>query len=228
MLEQCCNHLKQCCNNAVTLCCAKNRCCESSRVTSPLQRIGTLRSNDATATRMSLKKSICVPSAFIAIIPTHLLCQMSATPPEFEFQGPYPSSETEIKKFRRSLFTFSTKREIRHFHVVVVEKWQKSVMHVQSCCFAYRPFPHSCKQSHHLEAPVDKTQWFIWSCPPKPRPHFLMFAHWSVMWERSIKPFFFTFSLRWRRWIFKSLICEEENGLADALALLYGVRSIQA
>ena len=66
---------------------------------------------------------------------------MSATPPEFEFQGPYPSSETEIKKFRRSLFTFSTKREIRHFHVVVVEKRQKSVMHVQSCCFAYRPFP---------------------------------------------------------------------------------------
>ena len=36
MLEQCCNHLKQCRNNVATLCCAKNRCCESSRVTSPL------------------------------------------------------------------------------------------------------------------------------------------------------------------------------------------------
>ena len=36
MLEQCCNHLKQCCNNAVMLCCAKNRCYESSRVTSLL------------------------------------------------------------------------------------------------------------------------------------------------------------------------------------------------
>ena len=37
------------------------------------------------------------------------------------------------------MFTSSTKREIRHFHVVVVE-WrhrnvQKSVIHVQSCCF---------------------------------------------------------------------------------------------
>ena len=35
MLEQCCNHSKQCRNNVATLCCAKNRPCESSRVTSP-------------------------------------------------------------------------------------------------------------------------------------------------------------------------------------------------
>ena len=35
MLEQCCYHLNQCRNNVVTLCCAKNRRCESSRVTSP-------------------------------------------------------------------------------------------------------------------------------------------------------------------------------------------------
>ena len=53
---------------------------------------------------------------------------------------PNPSSEREIK-FRRCLFTFSTSRVIRHFHVVVVQKRrrivQKSVMHVQSCCFAY-------------------------------------------------------------------------------------------
>ena len=38
------------------------------------------------------------------------------------------------------MFASSTKREISHFHVVVVQ-WlqrnvQKSVMHVQSCCFA--------------------------------------------------------------------------------------------
>ena len=36
MLEQRCNYSKQCRNNVATLCCAKNRCCESSRVTSPL------------------------------------------------------------------------------------------------------------------------------------------------------------------------------------------------
>ena len=50
--------------------------------------------------------------------------------------GPYTSSEREIQ-FRRGLFTFSTKREIRDFHVVVVQKRhrdvQKSEMHVQSC-----------------------------------------------------------------------------------------------
>ena len=48
--------------------------------------LGTLRSNDPTARRTSLKKWICVPSVFIVIIPTHLLCQMYANPPEAEFQ----------------------------------------------------------------------------------------------------------------------------------------------
>ena len=35
-LEQCCHYSKQCRNNVATLCCAKNRRCESSLVTSPL------------------------------------------------------------------------------------------------------------------------------------------------------------------------------------------------
>ena len=51
----------------------------------------------------------------------------------------------------------------------------------------YRPFLHSCKQRHQVEARVDKTQWFEWNSPPEPRPHFLMFAHWSGMRERSIR-----------------------------------------
>ena len=38
------------------------------------------------------------------------------------------------------MFPSSTEGEIRHFHVVVVQRRlrnvQKSVMHVQSCCFA--------------------------------------------------------------------------------------------
>ena len=33
MVEQCRKHLKQCRNNIATLCCAKTRRCESSRVT---------------------------------------------------------------------------------------------------------------------------------------------------------------------------------------------------
>ena len=39
------------------------------------------------------------------------------------------------------LFPSSTKREIRQFHVVLVQRWQrnvqKSVLHVQRCCFAW-------------------------------------------------------------------------------------------
>ena len=38
MLEQCCNHSKQCRNNVATQCWSKHRRCESSRVTSPLER----------------------------------------------------------------------------------------------------------------------------------------------------------------------------------------------
>ena len=38
------------------------------------------------------------------------------------------------------MFTSLTKREIRHLHVVVVQRRQrnvlKRVMHVQSCCFS--------------------------------------------------------------------------------------------
>ena len=39
MLEQCCSHSKQFRNNVVMLCCAKNRRCEPSRVTSPLSDV---------------------------------------------------------------------------------------------------------------------------------------------------------------------------------------------
>ena len=59
------------------------------------------------------------------------------------FKGPYLILEREIK-FCRCLVTFFIKREIRHFHVVVVQKRerniQKSVMHEQSCCFAYQTY----------------------------------------------------------------------------------------
>ena len=41
-----------------------------------LKKVQTLRSNDATVTRTSLKRWICVLSVFIVIIPIHLLCQL--------------------------------------------------------------------------------------------------------------------------------------------------------
>ena len=116
-------------------------CRTEPNITKVLERclLGTLRSNDATATRTSPKKWICVLSVFISIMPTYLLCQSRRTVLRLNSKGPYPSWEREIK-FRRCLFTFCIKREIRHFHVVVVQKRQKnvqkSVMHMQSC-FAY-------------------------------------------------------------------------------------------
>ena len=78
--------------------------------------LGTLRSNDATATRTSLKKSICVLSVFIAIIPPEptYFVNCRRTLLKLNFKGPYLSSEREIK-FLRCLFTFSFKREIGHF-----------------------------------------------------------------------------------------------------------------
>ena len=53
--------------------------------------------------------------------------------------GLYRSSEKE-KESRYLVFTSSTEREIRPFHVVVVQ-WrksnvQKSVMHAQGCVFS--------------------------------------------------------------------------------------------
>ena len=57
----------------------------------------------------------------------------------------YQSSGKENES-RCLVFTSSTKREIRQFHVVVVQRRQrnvqKSVMHVQSCCFPPPRFPH--------------------------------------------------------------------------------------
>ena len=45
---------------------------------------------------------------------------------KLNFKGPYPSSERETK-FRRCLFTSSIKRQIRHFHVIVVQKQERNV-----------------------------------------------------------------------------------------------------
>ena len=88
-------------------------------------RIGTLRSNETTAMRTSLKRWICVLTVFIAqlFVPTYF-AKCRRTLLGLISWGPYPSTEREIK-FRRCLFTSSTKSEIRHFHVVVVQKRAK-------------------------------------------------------------------------------------------------------
>ena len=94
-----------------------------------------------TATKTSHEKWIPIFSVSIMIIPTHItyFVKCKGTLLELNFYQPYPSSWRE-RKFCHCLFTSFTKREIRYFHVAVVQ-WkqrdvQKSVMHMQSCCFA--------------------------------------------------------------------------------------------
>ena len=58
---------------------------------------------------------------------------------ELIYWGPYSSLGGE-RKIHCRLFTSSIKCEIRHFHFAFVQWWQrnvqKSLMHVQSCCYA--------------------------------------------------------------------------------------------
>ena len=102
---------------------------------------GTLRFNNATAMRTSLKKYKFGFLVFIAIIPTYTYyVKCTQTLLNLHSKGPYSSSETEIK-FRCCLITFSIKHDISHLLIIVVQKRQnkvqKSVMPTQSCCFAY-------------------------------------------------------------------------------------------
>ena len=136
MLEQCGNYSKQCGNNFATLCCAKTRRCESSRVTSPYkqQRRRRLRKR-----HVHVKKWIRAASNFIALIPSRLISQMLAIFLELNSERLHQSSGKE-KESCCFVFLSSTKRGISHFHIVVVQRRQrnvqKSVMNVQSCCFA--------------------------------------------------------------------------------------------
>ena len=102
---------------------------------------GTLRFNNATAMRTSLKKYKFGFLVFIAIIPTYTYyVKCTQTLLNLHSKGPYSSSEREIK-FRCCLITFSIKHDISHLLVIVVQtrqnKVQKSVMPMRSCCFAY-------------------------------------------------------------------------------------------
>ena len=71
-------------------------------------RLGTFRSNDATATGTSLH----VLSVLSAIIPTYLLGQMYANPPEFEFQV--------------TIFEFRKRNIISSLPVYVLHKTRRS------------------------------------------------------------------------------------------------------
>ena len=93
----------------------------------------------ATASKTSLKKWTCAASNFITLIPSRLIVWMLAIFFEADSKGLHQSSAKK-KESCCLVFPSSTNREIRHFHVLVVQ-WrqrnvQKSLMHVQTCCFA--------------------------------------------------------------------------------------------
>ena len=94
----------------------------------------------ARATKTSIKKWIRAASNFIALNPFRLICQMLQNFLELNSNLGLYQSSGKGKESCCLLFPSSTKREIRHFHFVVVQRRlrnvQKSVMHVQSCCFA--------------------------------------------------------------------------------------------
>ena len=76
---------------------------------------------------------------FMTLILSRLIRQMLVNFFGVDSKGLYQSSGKEKESFCL-VFPSSTKREIGHLHVVVVQRRQrnvqKSVMHVQSCCFA--------------------------------------------------------------------------------------------
>ena len=97
-----------------------------------VQVANSLRSNDATVTTTSPEKWICVLSVFIAMIRTYL-DKCTGTLLDLNSKGPYSSSEREIT-FRRCLFTFSIKHEIRHLLVVLVRKRQRNEVYEKAWC----------------------------------------------------------------------------------------------
>ena len=99
-------------------------------------------------------KGVFHASNFIGLIPS---CSVHQMLPIFSgvicCERLYQSWRKE-KQSRCLVFSFSTKCEIRHFQVVVMywrqRNVQKSVMHVQSCCFANNFLRTYCFYCHCL------------------------------------------------------------------------------
>ena len=87
-----------------------------------LKTVGTLRSNDATAMpERRLKSEFAFFQSISQLFPPTYFVKCRRTLLELNSWAPYPNTVREIK-FVRCLFTSSIKREIRHVHVVVVQK----------------------------------------------------------------------------------------------------------
>ena len=84
-----------------------------------------------------LKSEFVLLRTFISLIPTRSSSNVGKFFWELNFKRLYQSSGKE-REGRCLVFTCLTQREIRHFHVVVVQQrqrnLQKRVMPLQSCC----------------------------------------------------------------------------------------------
>ena len=86
-----------------------------------------------TATKTSHEKWSHIFSVSIMIIPTRLLCQMQTNSSGAKFLSTI-SKLIKRKKIMSLMFTFFTKREIRHFHVVVVQWRLRNVQKAWCTC----------------------------------------------------------------------------------------------
>lgn len=111
------------------------------------------------------KKCIQTVSKFIALIPSHYCQLMLMSFPGVEFSRTVSNFKKRILENCCLAFMFSTKGKIRQFYVVVI-LWQqrnvrKSVIQVQSCCFANLLFCRCCLSSLLLHAMIDALQWQV-------------------------------------------------------------------
>ena len=83
--------------------------------------IGTLSKDDDYGSENVAKKWICTLWNLIASIRTRSICQMQAIFPRLKFLRILFTGSKRGRKIRRRMSTTSIKRQIRRFHVVVVQ-----------------------------------------------------------------------------------------------------------
>ena len=86
------------------------------------------------ATKTSLEKWILATSNFITLIPTHSIHQMLANLFAVEFCKTVDQSSGKEKESCCLVFMSSTKHEIRHFHIAVVQWQPRNVQKVWCMC----------------------------------------------------------------------------------------------
>ena len=136
----------------------------------------------ATFVKTSLENRLRILSLFFVIIPRGPVTQKKGIRVGAEERGPHPTRVlTEMVEFIALPSPFSSKLKIWSFHVVIMQRLQrnvqKSVMHVQSCCFAHKFhcffWRSRCRRRRSfVRSPLTKkarsmgARWVMGSCDP--------------------------------------------------------------